>query len=171
MFKIWYTDLMKTYKHGIGFLVAIALFWQSIPTSFAQAPGCPSPLANPGTDYASCRQSGVDAASCRACWPPGTARPSQSSFTVQTPSGPVPINVSGSSSPMGEFLGYLALFLEWIISVGVGIAVFWVVVSGIMIMVGKSEQGKTHMFWAIGGVIGLLLISMVLRMLNSIFFV
>lgn len=80
-----------------------------------------------------------------------------------------------SSSP-NIFLDYFNVSVGWLFKVAVGFAVMWVLIGGVMYMTSGNNQGQrssaiSKMTWAIIGLLILLFAGVILRTLNSIFFV
>jgi len=78
-------------------------------------------------------------------------------------------------SGFGTFLTYFNDAAAWLIYVAMGVCVLWVLLGGFEIMLsavdsGKREKGKSHMMWAIIGMVILLFAGFILRTLNSLFF-
>ncbi|MDD5103736.1 MAG: pilin [Candidatus Peribacteraceae bacterium] len=79
------------------------------------------------------------------------------------------------TSGFGTFLAYFNDAAAWLIYVAMGLCVLWVLIGGFMVMLSavdssKREKGKSHMMWAITGIIILLFAGFILRTLNSMFF-
>ena len=80
------------------------------------------------------------------------------------------------SEGAGTLIAYFNSASNWMLSVAVGFCVIWVVIGGIKIMIsggdsGKREEGRSHIFWAITGLVMLLFAGFILRSLNSMFFI
>lgn len=83
------------------------------------------------------------------------------------------------SPGLGTLLAYVNDALDWVFDIALGVSVFWIVVAGFMIMIsggsgrfsGYKEEGVKHMTWAITGLIILLFSGLIMRLLNSVFYV
>lgn len=103
----------------------------------------------------------------------------QANDVVQTQTSINLLKPIGSSSTIaitpgfGTFGAYFADSATFIMEIAMGVCLIWVTVSGFMIMSGNGDlnrQGKTHIVWAIGGVLLLAMSSLILKTLNSVGF-
>ena len=85
-------------------------------------------------------------------------------------------SINISNSPQETVLNYLTPLHNWAIEVGIGIVTLWVLVSGtaIILVGGDASKRSTwiqRFMVAIAGLVGLVMWGVILRFLNSMFFI
>ena len=89
---------------------------------------------------------------------------------------PLDDNTDSLISSPNIFIDYFNMSASWIFRVAVGFAVMWVLIGGVMFILSGNNQGRrseaiSRMTWSIGGLLILLFAGVILRTLNSIFFI
>lgn len=80
------------------------------------------------------------------------------------------------ASSNNVFIDYFNLSSGWIFRVAVGFAVLWVLIGGVMFILSGNNQSRrseaiSRMTWSIIGLLILLFAGVILRTMNSIFFI
>lgn len=89
---------------------------------------------------------------------------------------PLDDSTSSLESSPSIFVDYFNMSVSWIFRVAVGFAVMWVLIGGVMFILSGNNQSRrseaiSRMTWSIGGLLVLLFAGVILRTLNSIFFI
>lgn len=89
-----------------------------------------------------------------------------------------PLGSNTSFSPMPGIQIFFAYFNDiwpWVLGVAGGVAVLQALVGGIQIMMAgspeKAGEGKSRLYWALGGMLVVAFSGLILTILNNLFFV
>jgi hypothetical protein len=163
------------FRFAVLSLCGILLVWGTVALPTAEA-AC----GFGWLDYADCRSGGWTDAQCRADCPDELHSVKQTSNGVpliqplDDATNSIPVD---PSAPQATFINFFRdTVLQWLITAAVGIVSFWMVKSGVDMILAGGDQGKRadakkHMVAAIVGLILLVFFGAILRALSAAFFV
>lgn len=89
---------------------------------------------------------------------------------------PLDDNTTSLDSSTSIFIEYFNVSSGWLFRVAVGFAVLWILIGGVMFILSGNNQSRrseaiSRITWAVVGLIILLFAGVILRTMNSIFFI